>query len=68
MNWRLDRFDQIENVVFLVSDEIPVTKKFSAPQAIVNAHVQDDHVLMTCVDGTVWNVRISDGARRRVLA
>ena len=61
-HWKLDHVDEIENMVFLVSDDIPVINKFGSPQTVVNAFVQDDYVLMTCVDGTVWAVRISDGA------
>lgn len=66
-NWKLDHIDKKENMVILVSGDVPVTKKFGAPQAIVHAHIQSGHVLITCVDGTVWNVRISDGSRRRLL-
>ena len=66
-NWKLDHIDEKENMVILVSDDVPVIKKFGAPQAIVHAQVLGDHVQMTCVDGTVWDVRITDGSRRRLM-
>ena len=67
-NWTFNNIDEANNMVILVSDESPVIKKFGAPEAIVHVQVQSGHVVMTCVDGTVWDVRISDGARRRVMA
>ena len=65
-HWRIDQIDQAKHWVYLISDHSPVIKKFGLPEPILHARIDGDHVLVTCQDSAVWQIHISDGARRKL--
>lgn len=65
-HWRVDRIDHENRLVYLTNDQWPVEKKFGLPESIVDASVEGSHLVVTCANSAVWQIRISDGSRRKL--
>lgn len=65
-HWRIDRIDHEKRLVYLTNDQWPVEKKFGLPESIVDASVEGAHLVVTCTNLAVWQIRISDGFRRKL--
>ena len=66
VTWRIQSIDAKENMVFLESDQSPTIKRFGLPEPVVDAFVDSEFVLVQCVNGISWQIRIADGSRRKI--
>ena len=64
--WRVEEVSHKDNMVVLVSDYSPTIRRFGVPEAIDRVRLDGDFLIVSCCSGVHWQIRISDGSRRKV--
>ena len=64
--WRILDINHGENRVVLVSSTTPTVKRYGVPNSIEWAEVAGEHLRVYCEAFVAWEIRIVDGARRKL--
>ena len=64
--WRILDIDHDKNTVILVSSSTPTVKRYSVPHNIEWAEVDGEQLRVYCEALVAWEIRIMDGARRKL--
>jgi hypothetical protein len=64
--WRVLDIDHDKNTVILVSSSTPTVKRYSVPTPIQWAQVDDQVLRVYCETLVLWEIQVSDGARRKL--
>ena len=64
--WRILDINHGENMVVLVSSTTPTVKRYGVPNRIEWAEVAGEHLRVYCEAFVAWEIRIVDGARRKL--
>jgi hypothetical protein len=64
--WRVLDINHDENMVVLVSSTTPTVKRYGVPNRIEWAEVDGGHLRVYCEALVAWEIRIADGARRKL--
>jgi hypothetical protein len=64
--WRILDIDHEKNMVVLVSNKSPTVKRYGVPNNIEWAEVDGEHLRVYCEALVAWEIRIVDGARRKL--
>jgi hypothetical protein len=64
--WQILDINHDENMVVLVSSTNPTVKRYAVPNNIEWAEVAGEHLRVYCDALVAWEIKISDGARRKL--
>ncbi len=64
--WRILDIDHEKNMVVLVSSKSPTVKRYGLPNSIEWAEVAGEHLRVYCQTFVAWEIKIADGARRKL--
>jgi hypothetical protein len=64
--WRILDINHDENKVVLVSSKSPTVKRYAVPNNIEWAEVAGEHLRVYCEALVAWEIKIADGARRKL--
>ena len=64
--WRILDINHGENRVVLVSSTTPTVKRYGVPNSIEWAEVAGEHLRVYCEAFVAWEIRIVDGARKKI--
>jgi hypothetical protein len=64
--WKILDINHDENMVVLVSSTSPTVKRYAVPTNIEWAEVDGEHLRVYCEALLGWEIRIADGARRKL--
>ena len=65
-HWRILDINHGENRVVLVSSTTPTVKRYGVPNRIEWAEVAGAHLRVYCEAFVAWEIRITDGARKKI--
>jgi hypothetical protein len=64
--WKILDINHDENMVVLVSSTTPTVKRYGVPNNIEWAEVDGEHLRVHCEALVAWEIKIADGARRKL--
>jgi hypothetical protein len=64
--WKILDINHDENMVVLVSSTTPTVKRYGVPNNIEWAEVDGEHLRVYCEALVAWEIKIADGARRKL--
>jgi hypothetical protein len=64
--WRILDINHDKNMVVLVSNKSPTIKRYGVPHNIEWAQVVGEHLRVYCQTFVAWEIKIADGARRKL--
>jgi hypothetical protein len=64
--WRVLDINHDESMVVLISSTTPTVKRYGVPNRIEWAEVDGQHLRVYCEALVAWEIKIADGARRKL--
>ena len=64
--WQILDINHDENMVVLVSSTTPTVKRYGVPNRVEWAEVAGEHLRVYCEALVAWEIKIADGARRKL--